>query len=306
MLAFIGSYAFHNLYHWARKPNDIDLVGNYDDVMEFASKHGNISKRYPLNENKYYIKSGVDIIEAEIAWKNSNSEKLLNAIVSDSETTIIVQNGQKIYLPSLNFLYLLKMSHRYLRNSPHFLKTMRDIHTMRQLGAIITNVDFFKEREKITYDYSHPKLNVSKTDFFSGDGVEYIYDHDTIHESMKHLEKPAYKYYQPENTQVNVAKSLFFEQPDEIKLYGVLEESYVLALERSIIPFGSKTTPKKSFDIALKKVCTSITSGWFREYSWENYDNVQLLYNENYAERFWKAAENGIVKKNKTNGGKEI
>lgn len=295
MLAFIGSYAFHNLYPWSRKPNDIDLVGNYDDVMEFASKRGNISKCYPLSESKYYIKSGDNIIEADIAWKNSNSEKLLNAIVSDSETIIAEQNEQKIYLPSLNFLYLLKMSHRYLKNSPHFLKTMQDIHTMRELGGTIKNVDFFKEREHSTYDYGHPKLNVSKNDFFSGDGVEYVYDHDTIHESVKHLEKPAYKYYQPENTQVNVAKKLFFEQPEEIKLYGVLEESYVLALERSIIPFGNRTMPKKSFDIALKKVCTSITSGWFREYSWENYDKVQSLYNENYVERFWNAVDNGVV-----------
>jgi len=26
-------------------------------------------------------------------------------------------------------------------------------------------------------------------------------------------------------------------------------------------------------------VCTSITSGWFREYAWENYDRVLDLYN---------------------------
>jgi len=57
---------------------------------------------------------------------------------------------------------------------------MKDIHFLRSKGAEIKNMELFKEREKITYDYGHPKLNVSKDAFFNGDGIQYIYDHDTI------------------------------------------------------------------------------------------------------------------------------
>jgi hypothetical protein len=190
---------------------------------------------------------------------------------------------------------MLKMSHRFLRNSPFFLKTMNDIHVMRKLGAKIPDEAFLKDREKATYTYEHPKLNVKKDDFFTGDGVQYVYPHDDIHEIVAHLDKPAYKFYQPEDSQVNVTKEMFFAQPRMIQLFGVLEEAYVLALERALIPFPGKMTPKRSFDMALMKVCSSITSGFFREFAWENYHEVQSLYNDDYVERFWKAVVDGIV-----------
>ena len=75
----------------------------------------------------------------------------------------------------------------------------------------------------------------------------------------------------------------------------MLEETQVLALERSQVLFEN-VEPKKSFDMALNKVCSSITSGWFREYAWENYKNVQKLYEADYVERFWKDVEIGLVK----------
>jgi len=44
------------------------------------------------------------------------------------------------------------------------------------------------------------------------------------------------------------------------------------------------------FEMALMKVCTSITSGWFREYAWENYQKVLDLYDslgeDDYVKRF--------------------
>ena len=85
----------------------------------------------------------------------------------------------------------------------------------------------------------------------------------------------------------------FKAQPEIVKLYGVLEESYVLALERAIIPFG--TDPKRAFDIALEKVCTSITSGVFREYAWQNYFKVQELYHESFVQKFNTALAAGKI-----------
>ena len=44
--------------------------------------------------------------------------------------------------------------------------------------------------------------------------------------------------------------------------------------------------------MALEKVCTSITSGWFREYAWENYHRVVHMYKtlgvNDYIDRFHK------------------
>jgi hypothetical protein len=97
---------------------------------------------------------------------------------------------------------------------------------------------------------------------------------------------------------VKASKALFEGLPEMVKLRGVLEEAQVLALERAVIPHG--TDKDKAFKIALEKVCTSVTSGWFREFAWENYDDVMNLYYteaQNYVNRFAHALERGEIKK---------
>lgn len=290
MLVTIGSRALN--YHYpTRLSSTVDLVGTSEDFQTFLQSQKIISC-YPKGSQRI-IKTTDETYSYYIASKGSSSETLIQLVGDDGAT----QRENGFLIPSLNMLYLLKMSHRYLKNSPDFLKTMEDIWEMRQHGAVIDNLDFYKIRQKETYTYSHPKLNVTKSDFFAGDGIDYIYDHDTIHESTKTMEKPAYAYFKPDEQEVFCSKEMFYSVDEKIRLAAVLEESQVLALERSQVPFQGKVDPKKSFDIALFKVCTSITSGWFREFAWENYYKVQSLYNPNYVDKFWSDVESGIVRK---------
>lgn len=234
------------------------------------------------------------IIEAEFVDGNPVSEELLRTLVANSISTY-PSSDEHIPVACLDDLYMLKESHKYLRNSPHFLKTMRDIHEFRKRGCKILNEELFKAREKDTYNYSHPNLKQNKQDFFT-DEVEYIYDHDSIHEAMAHYDRPAYTFYAVEGEEVLSSKEKFFKCFDPIRRMGVLEEAYVLALERSVIPYD--TDPDKAFEMALMKICTSITSGWFREYAWENYDAVMLSYkwDWNYVDRFKAAKALGNIK----------
>lgn len=196
----------------------------------------------------------------------------------------------------LNVLYSLKWSHRFLRNSPHFLKTMRTIKNLQKLpGVGPHDTDWLDRRMKETYDYSHPNLKVKKADFFNSN-FDYIYDHDSIHEAVKLLEKPAYTFYMDGNSEVNCSKESFFAAEKTIRLLGVLEETYVLALERSQIPNNFEIDPRLSFNIALEKVCTSITSGWFRQYAWENYEIVSRMYDASYVDKFKHALKMGRIK----------
>lgn len=114
---------------------------------------------------------------------------------------------------------------------------------------------------------------------------------------MARFDKPAYEYFKPEGSQVLCDKKMFFDSPEEIKLASVVEEATVLALERSQIPYKGLVDPKWSYVYALQKISTSITSGWFREFCWSNYDKALALYDEKYVEKFWKAVDDGIVKK---------
>lgn len=298
MLILVGSKALS--YHMnTRIPADIDLVGTYEDIAAFKKQLKNVQAAYPVNGGKtQVIKTNDTIYECEVAWENSSAEQLMQLVKQDKETQI--KDG--FLIPSKDILYMLKMSHRYLKNSPHFIKTMSDIHMLRAMGATLKedHMEFYKSRQKATYNYGHPKLNVKKSDFFAGDGVNYIYEHDTIHESTKTMDKPAYAYFKPDESEVFCSRDMFYALDEKVRLAAVLEETQVLALERSQIPFGDTVDPKKSFNIALMKVCTSITSGWFREFAWENYAKVQALYNPNYVNKFWADVEKGIVKKLET------
>lgn len=53
---------------------------------------------------------------------------------------------------------------------------------------------------------------------------------------------------------------------------------------------------RKAFDTALEKVCTSITSGWFRKFAYDNYDEVASLYSNEYVYRFQAMAASNSVK----------
>lgn len=307
MIALIGSRAMN---HWVnsedhRTPKDLDIVGSFDEIEEFANhlkSTESIKAKYPFdNGKKVLIKTDKRIIEAEVSWKDSNSLLLQEMIKKDG--VIEKVDGFEMVIAPLNLLYTLKMSHRYLKDSPHFLKTMKDIQLLRKYDAIIPEEyqDFYKERQVIQYNYKLPKLNQNKDTFFSGDGIIYEYDHDTIHEAVKFLDKPAYTYYA--DGEVWSSKEKFNQCSKEIKLYGVLEESLVLACERSQLAFSPPPDARWSFEHALFKVCTSITSGFFREYAWENYDKVIELYNKvglDYVDKVNEGIKVGIVKKLQT------
>lgn len=190
-----------------------------------------------------------------------------------------------------NMCLAIKLSHRYKKNNPHFRKTMQHIRFLRNKDVRLTEylMDISKLREKETLSYAHPVLDTTKDKFFKDD--IYTYDHDTIHEAVALMDRPAYTFYMKDGSQVMTDKKKFFELPKEIQLAGVYEETCVLALERSQIPNDFKNVSSEhSFMMALEKVCTSITSGWFREYAWENYHTIIAMYKKlgvnDYINRF--------------------
>lgn len=344
-MLIIGSVAMAMNGKSLRAANDLDLIATFDelnqltrDVRGFPGVQKVLSLPYSRNKTVLKLQTDPDvpytfprIIEVEIAWPGSTGAELL-ALTKEHHSTRSQwwSSLSKVVAGSraadLNVLLTLKLSHRYLKNSPHFGKTVTDIRMLRHWGAKVFDQGWLTRREKETYTYAHPKLNTTKQDFFKiEDGVRYIFDHDSIHEAMAHIPVdptkapliPAYKLYAGEG-EVHSDKAKFFSVSEATRLYGVLEEAQVLALERSQIPYGFSPIPNfsriraahdikpysppeippspwTSFKIALEKVCTSITSGWFREFAWENYIRVLDMYEGDYTDRFWRAVHNGSV-----------
>jgi len=295
MFKIIGSHAL--IHHFGSKvrykePLDIDIIASQEMADAFVLKVCNDSEtaikivnQKETNKVIYFLENEM-IIEAEIAKDGNLAEQFLTLEESLGNTSVFA---------SIGGLYALKMSHRYLKNSPAFLKTMEDIHILRQVHPKEVShyyLPWFKAREKATYDYGHPKLNVTRGEFFNDDGINYVYDHDSIHEAVALNYTPAYKKFLVD--EVKVSRELFeFENlPYFDQLAAVIEESMVLAIERSLVPFNFKPEPKKAYLMALSKVCTSITSGWFREFAWENYYPAAAAVNEFPYDEWFKDALN--------------
>lgn len=295
-MILIGSKAikFH-VPEW-RQPLDTDLVGTYEEAEEYQKKH-RPKVCYPISSgDSIYMKfANGEITEIEVAWQGSRAEKFINFVMQESDTVCLAPG--KLYVPSLDVLYLLKMSHRHKKDSPWFKKTMDDILALRKLGAKIRpeHQKYYEQRQRDTYHNTLPKLNQSKKDFFSEDQVPYVHDHDATHWAVKFLAKPAYMFFKEDESEVAVSREMFEALPEEIKLYSVVEEAMVLAIERALTPFPDGMNPKQAFDFALSKCCTSIASGFWREFAWENYYAVQELYDDTYHEKFKKALDEGKI-----------
>jgi|SRR5579885_1297964 len=284
-----------------RKPVDFDFVCTMEEFENWRSANSEkagTEKVYPVNaldgSIKKMVAEGKTNCEFEIIRPGTSSEMLVQMVEADSET-IETPFGK---VPNFDLLFTLKTSHRYLKNSPHFWKTLVDYHVMKKLGAQVRPEykDFLKLREKETYTYSHPKLNVNKDSFFADDNIQYVYDHDTIHESVALYGKPAYTFYMKDGAQVQTDKAKFFACDRKIQLAGVIEESAVLAIERSLVPHPGVKSPEQAWRFALSKVCSSITSGWFREFAYENALEILKLYPEGYWDKFQKDVASGLVK----------
>lgn len=280
-MVVIGSQALRAHTEFFRTPLDLDLVGSYKEMLALVEP---AAACYPIDGgSKFILKNRVRTVEFEIAWPGSTAEMIVELC------------GEQTVAP-LELLLALKMSHRF-KKSKHFNKTMDDIRLMRGLGVTVPDKykAFMELRQAEALNYAHPKLNMSKGEFFSST-VPYVYDHDSVHEVMRHQKRPAYEYFKPVNSEVFTSRAMFESLEHSLKLNAVLEEAYVLALERSQIPFRGEITPRASFMIALQKVCTSITSGWFREFAWDHYHEVLGLYHDTYVDRFWAHADSGKVK----------
>lgn len=304
-MIIIGSYAVFQWLPYNREIKDIDLLCTREEFSEII-KHtydNHQVEKLQIKESGAMIKAE-GCLPLEVQFYGEGQFKFSNVMI---ENTMYSASNRKIpyYKNSIkcidiDFYYVMKETHKYRKNSQHFMKTMQDIYSLKSIKNI-ENIDklkvkfkeFYDTRCEETYDYNHPNLNQNKQEFFT-DSVGYIYDHDDTHEAVKHLDKPAYQYYIEDRCEVKCSKEKFDKLPEIIKLYGVLEEAYVLAIERAVVPNG--VDPDRAFDIALEKVCTSITSGWFREFAYNNYFEVRKLYHHSYWNKFLNALNNNKIK----------
>lgn len=168
----------------------------------------------------------------------------------------------------LGFDKHITMYHKYLK--PHLDCSRPEV------------VEFYKERQKLTFKefpQVTPSLKQSVEDFFD-DAVTKVYDHDYLHELFAFEDKPMYTKMQRDSTQAWCEKDLWDTFTYQQKLHCVAEEAYVIATERFMVPRDWNYASKLAYFTAVKKICTTLTSGWFRDFAIDNYPEIIAQYSE--------------------------
>lgn len=285
-----------------RDPLDIDFICSRDEMVNYCNSHD--IPIIKLDEYKYrtQLLNGT-YVEFELLEHSISGQMYLDYIIKYINfRSAIADNCFFIYAP-LEVMLSIKRSHRHYPRQ--FDKHIRDYSLIKTVMPIDILDGITKIREQETKErygaLKTPSLAKSSKDFFTDKVSNRVFIHDEIHKIMAYKEKPMYEYYSLGDGTVKCSKEKFFALKGLDKMKGVLEEAYVIALERILIPMmysgGPLSTPEKAFKWALMRICTTLTSGWFRDFATENYSMIDEIYDPFYYETFFDAVDNGRIKR---------
>lgn len=198
-----------------------------------------------------------------------------------AKTDTIKFNGELVHIMNPYGLAIIKRSHLWRNLS--FQKHITHYHRyMSKWKSRLyqEDLDLLNERIALTmkrYPQGHPSLKKSKDDFFD-DYVDKKYDHDYLHELVAYNEKPLYTYLQRDSSSAWCEKDLWDKFNTLNKIQCVAEEAQVIAIERFLVPSDWQYSSRQAYLKALDKVCTTLCSGWFREFAIDHYPEVFDLY----------------------------
>lgn len=260
MKYLIGSRAlklYHNEYN-VRNSADWDIIGRKDDqVSETRVEFSEIS--------------------------DLNNKEIVDNF-ADYENTLYIEGIGEITPISLRGLAILKRSHlwrdrffdKHMSDYNRFLKTYLEFSDFEE-GSILRN------RIKLSlkkFKNISPSLNKTNEDFFD-DIIVKKYNHDDIHEIAAYEEMPMYLKMKRDFSMAKCEKDMWDNLSYDQKLKCTAEETYVIACERFLIPRDWPNIYLRSFSMSLEKVCTTLTSGWFRDFAIDNYEEIFKLYDKN-------------------------
>ena len=190
-------------------------------------------------------------------------------------------NGISVRVASITGLALIKRSHLWRNLSFDKHITMYHRHLARCVeGLTDFEQRFLNVRTELThktFPQGHPSLMKSKEDFFD-DFVTKKYDHDELHKIVAFSSEPMYNKILKDNEPVFCDRAKWELLSHEQKLQCIAEETYVIAIERFLVPNDWKYPAKLAYIKSLNKVCTTLCSGWFRDYAIDHYPELFELF----------------------------
>lgn len=214
-----------------------------------------------------------------------NNNDILSVFITSGVTN--GPDGRKLVVLSPEGLCCLIYSHLH-RDLKFDLQMMRYMalkkHIVRHRGFrgwVESEKRFIDRRISLTkekYGDKTPSLMKTVDDFFN-DGVSKRYDHDLIHKYVAFEDEPMYRKLQADDRTVFCQENLWNKLTYIQKLRCVAEEAFVIAIERYIIPMDMPY--KSAYRNALRRICTTLTRGWFRRFAIDNYEAIFKLFDGN-------------------------
>ena len=290
MMYLIGSRA---LSHYRRLQEtrinletDWDVVGPLDEVNQ-------------LKNNNPSLK--IEPIDIE----DLNNREICESCVDHS----IECDLKDVKVIGMKGLAIFKRSH--LHRPKKFRKHIVDYHSHGLKDALVgmrpNHQQLLEERIRLTklaYGDNTPSLNKSNDAFFNdpirASGL-YVLDHDDIHEVVKYEDVPMYEKMKPCDSMEKAmcSKDMWEKFTHKQKINTVLEETHTIALERFLIPERLDMNPQYSigrpwgkhsaFSYALEKVCTTLCSGWFRDFAIDNWLEIRNSMDHSYDQKFFES-----------------
>jgi len=295
-MILIGSRAAIARYGtFAREPNDWDIIASLDELNHWQSVNRNqIEYLHPNKDGTKYrcrTKSG-DAIEFEIMDFRSSSRYLWDHIIrSGTGVKTVCAFNEYLRVPSIKILYLIKRSHIYW--PVHWEKNITDLHWLDLRFPRPHEYDFHEQRffelrfQETAEKFGNKKMNLNQTndEFFakSAKFVGRVLPHDRIHEILKIFDAPVHTMAKQDQSKALMDKDLFFKLSDQYQIAAIKEEAMVIGTERVLMPKFFRHEHIDMDDIraayfyGLKRVSTTLTSGWFREFAIDNWPRVNFL-----------------------------
>ena len=206
-------------------------------------------------------------------------------------------NGKELRVLSMKGLSLVKRSHlhRDLSFNKHITLYWKYLQHQRTFWTE-KDRQFLKQRTEMTlerFPQLKPNLNQSVESFFD-DAVQKRYDHDYLHELFAYEDRPMYTKLQINPELARCERNLWDNLSYRQKVKCVAEETQVIATERFLVPKDWEYPAKAAYMKALQKVCTTLTSGWFREFALDNYPSVVELFSRNKFNEVRSKLENQV------------
>ncbi len=305
-MLIVGSKALK--YHFPnlnREVKDIDIIGTKGDIdylIEILCPERVVSTKWLTTlfkikkKDSFFNTDNVEIL-------NSTGSRSLSMYLKHRENSEPFLHGLR--WASKEVLLSLKKSHINfpIKFNKHIIDYNILLNELKEDKLRnITKLNFQETKERFG-ELKTPSLKNKTTEFFgqSEKFVKYFYVHDDLHKVMAHYNQPIYSDMQIDESNAWCEKSIWDGFEFDKKIKCVLEEAYVIALERKIIPMlngiSVPITSKSAFEWSLMRICTTLCSGWFREFATDNWSKIVDQYDKDYVLKFLEAEYSGLIKK---------